>query len=414
MIKLLKFIHEHLDLKDPHAVVVALVDLSKAFNRVSHQMVIEDLFDMKVPPWLLLILISYLTERSMILSYKGARSSPRSLPGSSPQGAFLGIFFFIVKYNGAALRPHIPRLMMSQCESRSRSCNSDTCVKHPKDTHELYIDDLSEGAAINLKKQLVKDTVQRTAPLNYHERTGHVLPAGSLLQRRLDTIETFTKNNKMKINESKSKVMLFNKSKRYDFPLEFSFQNGVQLECIETTKLLGIFLTTDLRWEVNSREIYQKAMKKMWLLRRLKKLKLDLYTILDFYLKEIRPVSEHGVAVWHSGLTKNQSNEIEKIQKVAFRIILGENYISYDAACILLNVMPLRYRRTELCTSFAIKLYKSSRSADFFLPAKRNVNLRNKNKNLVIEQKCNTKRLYNAPHNYLARLINDNTQKISK
>ena len=121
-----------------------------------------------------------------------------------------------------------------------------------------------------------------------------------------------------------------------------------------------------------------------------------------------------GVAVWHSGLTKNQSNEIEKIQKVAFRIILGENYISYDAACILLNVMPLRYRRTELCTSFAIKLYKSSRSADFFLPAKRNVNLRNKNKNLVIEQKCNTKRLYNAPHNYLARLINDNTQKISK
>ena len=155
-------------------------------------------------------------------------------------------------------------------------------------------------------------------------------------------------------------------------------------------------------------------MKKMWLLRRLKKLKLDLYTILDFYLKEIRPVSEHGVAVWHSGLTKNQSNEIEKIQKVAFRIILGENYISYAAACILLNVMPLRYRRTELCTSFAIKLYKSSRSADFFLPAKRNVNLRNKNKNLVIEQKCNTKRLYNAPHNYLARLINDNTQKISK
>ena len=135
---------------------------------------------------------------------------------------------------------------------------------------------------------------------------------------------------------------------------------------------------------------------------------------LDFYLKEIRPVSEHGVPVWNSSLTKNQSNEIEKILKVAFRIILGDNYNSYDAACTLLNVMPLRYRRTELCTSFAIKLYKSARSADFFLPTKLNLNLRNKNKNLVIEQKCNTKRLYNAPHNYLARLINDNTQKISK
>ena len=49
LIKLLQFVHEHLDLKDPHAVVVALVDLSKAFNRVSHSMVIEDLHDMKVP-----------------------------------------------------------------------------------------------------------------------------------------------------------------------------------------------------------------------------------------------------------------------------------------------------------------------------------------------------------------------------
>ena len=30
MIKLLRFIHEYLDLKNPHAVVIALVDLSKA------------------------------------------------------------------------------------------------------------------------------------------------------------------------------------------------------------------------------------------------------------------------------------------------------------------------------------------------------------------------------------------------
>ena len=89
MLRLLKFIHEYLDLKNPHAVVIALVDLSKAFNRVSHQMVIEDLFDMHVPPWLLLILISYLTQRTMVLSYNGATSSPRDLPGSSPQGALL-------------------------------------------------------------------------------------------------------------------------------------------------------------------------------------------------------------------------------------------------------------------------------------------------------------------------------------
>ena len=61
LIKLLEFVHEYLDLRSPHAVLVSMVDLSKAFNRVSHQMVIEDLYDMHVPAWLLLILSSYLT-----------------------------------------------------------------------------------------------------------------------------------------------------------------------------------------------------------------------------------------------------------------------------------------------------------------------------------------------------------------
>ena len=143
LLKLLKFIHEYLDMKNPHAVVMAMVDLSKAFNRVSHQMVIEDRYDMHVPPWLLLILISYLTERSMILTYKGESSSPRSLPGSSPQGAFLGIFFFVVKYNGASLRPKIPRITFDKiCNSKFKTCkNRNQCIKHAKDTHTIFIDD---------------------------------------------------------------------------------------------------------------------------------------------------------------------------------------------------------------------------------------------------------------------------------
>ena len=123
--------------------MVALVDLSKAFNRVSHQMVIEDLYNMHVPIWLLLILSSYLTNRSMILTYKGASSSPRSLPGSSPQGAFLGIFFFVIKYNAAALRPRVPRLtMLSQCMKSLARCKKPDCETHTKDEHALFIHDL--------------------------------------------------------------------------------------------------------------------------------------------------------------------------------------------------------------------------------------------------------------------------------
>ena len=100
------------------------------------------------------------------------------------------------------------------------------CEKHSKDMHALYIDDLLEAEAVNLKKKLVNDPVIRPYPLNRHERTKHILPAGSILQNNLNRIESFTSTNLMKINEKKSKVTIFNKSKNYDFPQEFAFSNG--------------------------------------------------------------------------------------------------------------------------------------------------------------------------------------------
>ena len=370
---------------------------------------------MHVPPWLLLILSSYLTERSMVLTYNGATSSSRSLPGSSPQGAFLGIFFFVVKYNAASLRPVIPLITFNQeCRSKLKTCKKVNCTKHAKDMHALYIDDLSEAEAIELKRQLIPDPMQRPMPLNYHERSRQILPTGSILQKNLARIEDFTINNKMKINESKSKIMLFNKSRKFDFPPEFAFKNGQILECLEKTKLLGIFLTSDLKWGAHIREVYLKAISKMWLLRRLKSVKLESDVILDYYLKEIRPLAEHGVVIWNSGLTKGQINDLEKIQKVAFRIILDESYTSYEVACTLLNVSPLQYRRSDLCTKFAIKLYKSPRSTEFFTPAVKLVNTRSELQLLVKESVTNTKRCYNAPHNYLARLVNINKDKIGK
>ena len=98
LIKLLQFVHATLDLKQPHAVLAACVDLSKAFNRVDHSLVIQDLYDMHTPAWLLKIMISYLSDRSMYLSYNGAKSSLKVVPAGGPQGAYLGGIVFIIKY----------------------------------------------------------------------------------------------------------------------------------------------------------------------------------------------------------------------------------------------------------------------------------------------------------------------------
>ena len=98
---------------------------------------------------------------SMILIHNGASSSPKSLPGSSPQGAFLGIFFFVLKYNAASMRPAIPRLAFNQSGKKKLSnCKKQDCSAHAKDIHALYIDDLTESVAVNLEKQVIDDPQQ--------------------------------------------------------------------------------------------------------------------------------------------------------------------------------------------------------------------------------------------------------------
>ena len=61
-------------------------------------------------------------------------------------------------------------------------------------------------------------------------------------------------------------------------------------------------------------------------------LKLDPRIIFDYYLKEIRVLAKQGVTIWNYGLTKGQVSDLEKIKKVDFRIILDEDYMSYDVA----------------------------------------------------------------------------------
>ena len=54
---------------------------------------------MGVPAWLLQIVISFLSERVMVVRFNGATSSERSLPGGGPQGTLLGLLLFLVLIN---------------------------------------------------------------------------------------------------------------------------------------------------------------------------------------------------------------------------------------------------------------------------------------------------------------------------
>ena len=255
LIKLLHFVHVTLDKRQPHAVLSALIDLSKAFNRVDHTLVIQDLYDMHTPPWLLRILISYLSDRSMFLTYNGAQSSIKMLPGGGPQGAYLGGLIFMIKYNGAFLRPPVPR-------------NIPGPVSKSKSEKVKFVDDGTVAVTVDLKACLIPDPVDRARPRNYHERTGHVLPEqNNLLQFYIRDAEQFVSENLMVLNKQKTKVMSFTKSRKWDFPPEVCFTDGTPLECITDTRLVGVVISQDLKWFKNTTYICEKARGKLWILK---------------------------------------------------------------------------------------------------------------------------------------------------
>ena len=392
LIKLLHFTHSVLDLKQPHAVLAACVDFSKAFNRVSHNLLIQDLYDMHTPPWLLNILVSYLSDRSMVMSHMGQTSISRALPGGGPQGALLGGIIFIVKFNGAFLRPPIPSHIKGPI-SKSRSEK----VK--------FVDDGTVAVSINLKQCLIPDPVQRPRPFTFHERNQLILPPeNNLLQAYIEDTEKFAVDNQMVINGQKTKTISFNKTRKWNFPPEVKFSNSQTIEYVSEVKLVGVILSSDLKWAKNTDYICKKAMRKIWTLRRMKNLGLETEYIFDTYTKEIRSVLELAVPAWHSGLTQKLSEDIERVQKTAFKIILGDYYFDYDVACTILETEPLKSRREKLCLKFAKKDLKSDKT--MFNKIDNPNKTQQTRKKVVHEYKYNSNRFKNSSLPYLARLLN--------
>ena len=74
----------------------------------------------------------------------------------------------------------------------------------------------------------------------------------NLLQAFLDDLSDLKTNNNLAINEKKTTVMIFNVRRKVDFPPELSIGNSEILKVVEETKLLGIILSSDLKWQANT------------------------------------------------------------------------------------------------------------------------------------------------------------------
>ena len=131
--------------------------------------------------------------------------------------------------------------------------------------------------------------------------------------------------------------------------------NGNTLDRVEEVKLVGVWITTFLNWDKNTHKMCKKAYARMTMLTKLKYVGTPVYDLLDIYNLYIRSVLEYCCVVWHSTLTLQQSTDIENVQKLCLKIILGSEYTSYENALEFCQLERLNIRREARCLKFGLK-----------------------------------------------------------
>ena len=196
---------------------MVFIDFKKAFDLVDHTTIITKAVHLGLPPSLVAWLSDFLSDRRQAVRYQGCVSVFQLLTCGVPQGTKMGPLCYLILINDALLdTPH----------------------------RYKYVDDCTVGIPVT------NTTLDYTPP-----------------QEILDTLHTWTVQNKVTINHNKTVVMHFHTSGDDLDPPQLTV-NGHPLQVVNTTKLLGITLDSKLTWKDNTANIVKSASFKLYMLRR--------------------------------------------------------------------------------------------------------------------------------------------------
>ncbi len=315
-----------------------LIDYSKAFDHINHQIVLRKLTNNGVHPIIVNWYHNFLEGRRQRVKVDKVYSGWSGVNGGVPQGTLSGPELFI----------H----MLSDFKTVAKD------VKFVDDTTLITISD----------KVSKSDNMQQAA----------------------NQTSSWSKENDLGVNETKTKEMLVFFGNDPDIPLLEI--NGQEIERVTQTKLLGVIISSNLKWDAHVQYIHSKAGKRLYYLRELKRSGLSQTDLIRVYLSLVRSICEYACQVWSTGLSKETSNYLETVQRRAFRIVLPKEH--YADACEQLQIPTLKERRDRLCKSLFESMCNPDHRLNYLLPEKRSVRTRS---SLLYElPKCRTERYKNS------------------
>ena len=252
------------------------LDLSKAFDTLDHQILLNKLEHYGVRDISLKLFQTYLSGRNQIVKFNNTVSEQLMIQTGVPQGSLLGPLLFIIYLNDL-----------------TQACTFFKPV--------IYADDTALFTALEATIAPNRDYA---------------------LNNELRKISKWFQLNRLSLNENKTKAMLFSQAQKRVNEISINI-GGIPIEFVDEFKYLGIILDKHLTWKPHLNQISKKIAKTNGVLSRLKHL-LPLHVLKIIYCSLILPYLSYGIVVWGS-----VSERLFKLQKRSIRLITASKYNSH-------------------------------------------------------------------------------------
>ena len=316
LLKIMDYIAKNTDNSGIY-VRMLLVDFAKAFDLVDHNIVLNKLNHLGVDNCLIKWTASFLKDREQSVRINHTVSAPANINAGCPQGTLMGPLVFLAHIND--LSPVEPVLT----------------IKYVDDTNVLHAS---------------SD------------------PMDATMQNVAEYLSSWSLENKMRFNAAKSKEIIFCFAQSVpDFtPIEIG---GNVIQRVDEAKILGVTISSDLKWTKHVNNLLKKANKRLYLLTLCRRAGLSTGDMLCIYTSIVRSILEYCAVVWHTNLPNYLSDAIENVQKRALYTIYGSK--DYSECLELSDLKPLWRRRDEQCRRLYDDMKAPSHKLHNLLPTAR-------------------------------------------
>ena len=167
--------------------------------------------------------------------------------------------------------------------------------------------------------------------------------------------------------------------------------------------MLGVILTEDAKFKRNTQDSCRRNFARITMITKLKYVGVPNSDLIDVFTLFIMSLLEYCCVSWHSALTKEQSDDIERVQRTALKVIPGTESTDYESSLKKCGIVTLHSRREKRCLTFGLRSLKHPKFKSNH-PLQSNT-IRKRNKFMVNFTRTSTYKKSAVP--YIQNMLND-------